>query len=276
MVQTRLAVIALASLLIAACGGSPAAPVASASADRHVFLIVMENHSVDEAMSGQYTASLAAKYGVAANYHAVSHPSVPNYLALTSGKTWGVQDDSFHVLPLDDIGSQLTKAGMSWRAYMEGLTARGCLDSPVPYDPGHNPFAFYGGQCPSNVVPLTSLAPDLASSAPRFSWITPDRCHDTHDCPVSAGDAWLQQEVPAITASQAWKSNGVLFITWDEDDGSADNHVLTLVIRPGQHHRVSNKLYTHYSLLATIEDLLGVARLANAKQAAPMADLITG
>src|SRR5438046_606844 len=83
------------------------------------------------------TASLAAKFAVANNYHAVSHPSVPNYLALTSGSTWGVQNDSYHVLPKQDLGTQLTKAGVSWRAYMEGLTSAGCLHSPVPYDPGH-------------------------------------------------------------------------------------------------------------------------------------------
>jgi phospholipase C len=239
-----------------------------------VFVIVMENHSADQALSGTYTASLAAKYGVANNYHAITHPSVPNYLALTSGSTWGVQNDSYHVLPKADIGNQLTRAGITWRAYMEGLTAAGCLDSPLPYDPGHNPFAFFGGACPSNVVPHTALASDLAGSTPRFVWITPDRCHDTHDCRVSVGDKWLQQEVQQITASQAWKSNGVLFITWDEDDGSADNTVLTLVVAPGMGHQSSSRRYTHYSLLATIEDLLGVGRLGEAAHAATMSDLI--
>ncbi len=234
----------------------------------------MENHSFEEALNGKFTASLAAKYRVAANYHAIIHPSVPNYLALTSGQTWGVRDDGYHVLPRSDIGSQLTKAGVSWRAYMEGLTTDGCLNSPLPYDPGHNPFAFYGGRCPSNVVPLTAQASDLASNTPRFSWISPDRCHDTHDCPVSVGDAWLQGEVTSIMASSAWKSNGVLFITWDEDDGSTDNQVLTLVIAPDLHHLESQQLYTHYSLLATIEDLLGVGRLGSAAQANPMTDLL--
>jgi phospholipase C len=239
-----------------------------------VFVIVMENHSADQALSGTYTASLAAKYGVANNYHAITHPSVPNYLALTSGSTWGVQNDSYHVLPKADIGNQLTRAGITWRAYMEGLTAAGCLDSPLPYDPGHNPFAFFGGACPSNVVPHTALASDLAGSTPRFVWITPDRCHDTHDCRVSVGDQWLRQEVQQITASQAWKSNGALFITWDEDDGSADNRVLTLVVAPGMGHQSSSRRYTHYSLLATIEDLLGVGRLGEAAHAATMSDLI--
>src|SRR5690242_6848003 len=263
---------ALAALLVS-CGGGPSAPPSGPDAQRHVFLIVMENHSFDQAMSGSYTASLAAKYGVANNYHAISHPSVPNYLALTSGQTWGVEDDSYHVLPKQDLGTQLTKAGVGWRAYMEGLTDAGCLRSPVPYDPGHNPFAYYGGACPSNVVPFSSFASDIAGSTPRFVWISPDRCHDTHDCSMDTGDEWLSQVVPQITDSAAWEDSGVLFITWDEDDGSQDNRVLTLVIQPGKSHKTSSQMYTHYSLLATVEDLLGVGRLGQAAQASAMSDL---
>jgi len=264
---------ALAALLVS-CGGVPSGPPSGPDAQRHVFLIVMENHSFEQAMGGSYTASLAAKYGVANNYHAITHPSVPNYLAMTSGSTWGVRDDSYRVMPKQDLGTQLTKAGVSWRAYMEGMTDAGCLDSPVPYDPGHNPFAFYGGACPANVVPFDSFSANLSGSMPRFVWITPDRCHDTHDCSIDVGDQWLSQVVPQITASQAWKSNGVLIITWDEDDRSADNQVLTLVITPSGGHKVSNRTYTHYSLLATVEDLLGVGRLGQAAQASPMSDLV--
>ena len=264
--------LALLACLAGGCAGSSSS--AATQQQRHVFVIVMENRSADQALQGAFTTSLAAKYGVATNYHAISHPSVPNYLALTSGQTWGVEDDSYHVLPKQDLGTQLTKAGISWRAYMEGLTGAGCLTSPVPYDPGHNPFAFYGGECPPNVVPLSALNGDLASSTPRFVWITPDRCHDTHDCSVSVGDGWLRGQVRGITTSAAWQKSGVLFITWDEDDGSTDNRVLTLVVAPGQGHRTSQKRYTHYSLLATIEDLLGVGRLGSAAQAAPMSDLL--
>jgi acid phosphatase len=265
------AALALFVVLSVAC-----TPPTSTSQERHIFLIVMENHTPDQALSGPFTASLAATYRSADNYHAVAHPSVPNYIAMTSGSTWGITDDSYHELPSGaDLGSQLTKAGVSWRAYMEGFDpAAGCLDSPMPYDPGHNPFAFYGGECPSNVVPLTSLAADLAGDTPRFSWITPDRCHDTHDCEVSVGDDWLRQQVTAITDSQTWKSNGMLFITYDEDDVSADNRVLMLAIAPGMSHRVSTVEYTHYSLLATLEDMLGVGRLGEAKTASAMMDLI--
>src|SRR6266853_6849590 len=147
-----------AAAVLCACGGGHV----DSGVARNVFLIVMENHSASEALAGPFTASLAAKYGVANNYHAITHPSVSNYLALTSGSTWGLSDDSYHSLPKQDLGTQLTSAGVTWRAYMEGLGEGGCLNSPVPYDPGHNPFAYYGGACPANVVPFSSFAGDLA------------------------------------------------------------------------------------------------------------------
>ena len=260
------------AVLLAACSG--AGGRADHGSPRHVFLIVMENKSPQEALSGAYTRHLAATEGVANNYRAITHPSVPNYLALTSGSTWGIQDDSYRDLPKRDLGTQLTAAGVTWRAYMEGLGDGGCLNSPVPYDPGHNPFAFYGGRCPGNVVPLTQMAADLSANTPSFSWITPDLCHDTHNCPVATGDDWLKQMVGQITYSAAWKNNGVLFITWDEDDGSGSNQVLTLVLAPRKGQRQSSARYDHYSLLATIEDLMGVGRLGDAAQAQPMNDLV--
>lgn len=259
----------LVGLVLTAC-----APSHSPVDTRHVFVIVMENHTPAQALTGPFTASLAARYGVAANYSAITHPSVPNYLALTSGRTWGVTDDSYHALPAADLGHQLTAAGVTWRAYMEGLTDRGCLDSPLPYDPGHNPFAFYAGGCPSNVVPFTELRGDLASGAPLLSWITPDDCHNAHSCDVVVGDEWLNTTITLVMQSDAWKSDGVLFLTWDEDDLRGDNRVLTLVVTPGQTPLVSNRHYNHYSLLATIEDLLGVGRLGDAATASPMDDLV--
>ena len=261
-------------LLAVSMAGCAQAGAATPPSPRHVFLIVMENKSPQEALQGSFTASLAARYRVADNYTAITHPSLPNYLALSSGQTWGVQDDNYHVLPRGGIGDQLTAAGVSWRAYMEGMTAGQCKNSQYPYYYRHNPFAYYGGDCPANVVPLTSLAANLGSgNAPMFSWISPDGCHDTHDCGLAAGDDWLRQTVGTITQSKAWSDNGVLFITWDEDEVATNNQVLTLVISPHQGHKVSNQPYTHYSLLATIEDLLRVGRLGNAAQARPMTDL---
>jgi acid phosphatase len=255
-------------LTVGACSRNATPPLEK----RHVFVIVMENKSVEQALQGPFTASLASKYRVATNYSAVAHPSLPNYLALTSGQTFGIRDDSYHVLPAGGIGSQLTAAGVTWRAYMEGMTDGGCLENTYPYDVHHNPFAYYGGRCPANVVPFTSLASDLKGNAPMFSWISPDLCHDQHDCGVSDGDDWLRQTVGMITQSKAWKANGLLFIVWDEDDGETENRVLSLVVSP-QSRKVSNQAYTHYSLLATFEDTLGVGRLGQAAGAKTMTDL---
>jgi phospholipase C len=238
-----------------------------------VFLIVMENRSYEEALGQPYTASLAGNYAVATNYHAIGHPSLPNYLALSSGSTWGITDDAYHAIAGRGLGDELTAAGVSWRAYEDGMTS-GCFRSPLPYVLHHNPFAYYGGGCPANVVDGARLGADLAGDTPRFSWIQPDACQSSHSCPVEDGDRWLAAVVPKILASQAWKQSGVLFITWDEDDGSARNRVATLVIAPGLKAHETAAPYNHYSLLATIEDRLGVLRLGAAAGAQAMNDVL--
>ena len=247
-------------------------PTPTSSAASHVFVIVMENHTYSRALSGSYTAALAKKYSVATNYHAVGSPSLPNYLALTSGSTWGIADDGYRRLPAGGLGSQLTSAGILWRAYMEGMTS-GCFSNTYPYALKHNPFAYYGGSCPSQVVNFSHFAADMKTEVPRFVWITPGLCHDGHDCSTAAADQWLAQTVPLILATDAWKNNGLLLITWDEGDGS-DSHVLTLAIQPNQVERASAKAYNHYSLLATVEDRLGLARLGSAASANAMTDLV--
>ena len=278
----RFVALVISLLLLAACGPravaqTPAKPSPSpspkaAATASHVFVIVMENRSYNQVINSPYIAQLAAKYGVATNYHSVSSPSLPNYLALTSGDTWGINDNEFHRLPAGGLGAQLSDAGIEWRAYMEGMSG-GCLDSPPPYAVKHNPFAYYGGACPPQVVPLTNFADDMSAKNPRFVWITPDLCNDGHDCSTSAADSWLSQMVPIIQALNAWKDNGLLVITWDEGSGN-DNTVLTMFIRPNSKAHQSDQAYDHYSLLATIEDQFRLPRLGQAAQATPMNDLL--
>lgn len=232
----------------------------------------MENHSFDRALTGKYTSQLAKRYATATDYHAVGFPSLPNYLALTSGSTWGITDDDYHRLPAGGLGAQLTDAGILWRAYMEGMT-NGCYDSPYPYAVRHNPFAYYGGTCPSQVVNFSHFAADMQGNVPKFVWITPGLCHDGHDCSTDIADQWLSRTVPQILATSAWQDNGLLLITWDEGDDDR-NHVLTLAIHPNANSHVSDLAYNHYSLLATIQDRLGVPRLGRAAFANPMTDLL--
>jgi phosphatidylinositol-3-phosphatase len=234
------------------------------AAPKHVFVIVLENTSYQLALRQPYIASLAQDYALATNYSDLGNPSLPNYLAMTSGSTWGVQDDEFHQLPATGIGNQLTDAGISWKAYMEGFTGD-CFNSPYPYALKHNPFAYYGGTCPANVVPMTDLTSDLNGDTPQLAWITPGLCNDGHDCGIRTADRWLSQVVPQITSSPAWQEGGTLFITWDESS-AGDGRVALLVIAPGVHGQLTMPL-DHFSLLATIADRLGVPRLGLAKGA---------
>jgi acid phosphatase len=192
---------------------------------------------------------------------------------MTSGSTWGIADDGYHALPATGLGAQLTSAGVSWRAYMEGMSSN-CLATSYPYALKHDPFPYYGSRCPSEVVSFSKFHDDMANgNVPRFVWITPNMCNDGHDCSTAVADRWLANVVPEIQATSAWKNGGLLIITWDEGEDSA-NHVLTLVIRPRAQPQTSKRYYDHYSLLATIEDRLVVPRLGAAAKAAPMTDLM--
>ena len=239
----------------------PARPGAVATRQpARVVVIVMENRDYESVVGLPYISSLATTATVLTNYHATGHPSLPNYLALTSGTSWGITDDGYHVLPALDLGHQLTASGVPWRAYMEGM-GTDCRQDAAGYAVKHDPFAYYGGRCPASVVPLTRLRGDLAAaSPPRFIWITPTLCNDMHDCSSATGDEWLRRTVPPILASPAM-ADGTLFITWDENDGRGSNQVLTLVLgsrRPDH----PGDAYSHPSLLATVEDLLALPRLA--------------
>jgi phosphatidylinositol-3-phosphatase len=279
--KTALALLVV-SMLATACGVPPSSsktsPAASAEsitpsppptpsstppptpAYAHVFVIVMENRSYQQALAMPYVASLAGKYGLATNYHAVAHPSLPNYLAMTSGSTWGVGDDGWHPLPADGgLGTELTNAGVSWRAYMEGFTGS-CFRSPYPYALKHNPFPYYGAQCPAAVVSLSQLQADLSGSTPQFVWITPGLCNDGHDCSSTVADRFLSTLVPEITASSAWKGGGVLYITWDESEGGGTNQVPLVIVAPQLQRHTSNVYLDHVALAATLADQLGVAR----------------
>ena len=247
----------------------------------HIAVIVMENEEFS-AIIGNHDAPfinrLAARSALAGQMYAISHPSLPNYLALTGGSTFGIASDctscSVHA---SSLVTQLQRAGISWRAYMEGIP-HPCFDGGGSgnYAKKHDPFMYYTpissdpGAC-ANVVGFDRLATDERSgSLPRFVWITPDLCHDMHDCDTATGDRFLASAVPALLA--ALGHDGLLILTWDEgssDDGccgmARGGHIVTILAGSGARLGARMTRATdHYSVLQTIEDLLDLPRLRGA------------
>jgi hypothetical protein len=276
----------LLALLVSAtafCGVSVAAPGSGgpcrgkAPPPRydHVVLVVLENHKFSEvAGHSPYLNALARACGLATDYASVAHPSLPNYLALTSGGTHGISSDC------DDCPvsgpSIFGQTRGDWRSYLEGIPAPGYEGaSSGRYVKHHNPAAYYtqlrAGYA-RRAIPLVRLRSDLARRRlTRFSFVAPDECHNEHDCSIATGDAWLHAWLPRIFASAGYRAGRTaVFVTYDEG-GHPDNRVYTVVaarsVPPGT---VVAAPFDHYSLLRTAERLLGLSCLADACAARPM------
>ncbi|HET8672482.1 MAG TPA: alkaline phosphatase family protein [Thermoleophilaceae bacterium] len=229
----------------------------------HVVWIVMENKSFGDVIgssSAPFTNALASACGLAENFHGETHPSLPNYIAMTSGSTHRIRDDaapSSHRLRGASIFSQL---GRGWRALQQSMPRPCARTDSGRYAVRHNPATYYTSlrrSCARQNVRLRTGTPDISA---RFTFITPNLCSDTHDCGVSTGDRFLRGIVTRIGSSAEYRQGRTaLFITWDEDDGSASNHIPTLVVAPGTPAGTTSRTrFNHYSLLRTTEELLGI------------------
>jgi len=255
---------------------------------RHIFVIVLENHEYDRIIGNPklpYFNMLAQRFGLATASYGVTHPSLPNYLALTGGDTFGITSDCTDCfIDAPNLVDQLETAGKSWTAYMEGMPEPCYLGNADQYAQKHDPFIYYDDirndpdRC-NRIVPFTAFGNDLAANAvPDFVWITPNQCNDMHSCSAATGDDWLKIWVPQILASPAWQEGGMLFITFDEgtsDEGccgdSGGGHIATLMLSPsiGQGTTIDTPV-NHYGLLRTIEDAWGLPALGAAAAAAPL------
>ena len=217
---------------------------------QHVFVIMMENTGFDTLIgnpNAPWINSAASTFGLATDYFGVTHPSQPNYIALTSGSTQGVTNDNDTTVAAANIADQIEASGRTWKSYNQSLSlcngnllAHACGNQL--YERKHNPFVTYADiqsnpARMANNVDLSQLDVDLASgNVPDFSFIDPDQCHDMHgrfngavpdndpcsfnhvQLTIAAGDAFLADTVGKIMASSAWNGNSVIFIQWDEAD----------------------------------------------------------
>lgn len=256
---------------------------------RHIFTIVMENLPYGSALEVPAIARLAHAGAYARLAFGASHPSLPNYLALTSGSTDGVASDCwFCYVDVPNVASEMAAHHIAWAAYMEGLPAAGSL---IPYWPftdyagKHNPFRYYvdirkSPALAAHIRPLSDLTALLkgpAAHVPRYAFITPNLCHDGHNCPATAAGAWLASYVASIERSAAYRDGGVIFILWDEGSGSdtrglatngtvsatgGGGHILIMAlgedVRPGT---VLAKPVGTVSVLKTEEEAMGLPLL---------------
>ena len=257
---------------------------------RHVIVIMDENRSLSDVIGGAgsaarraapYLNTLAAGCGLATNYRSATHPSHPNYMAVTGGV-----DTASNSVNAPSIFSQVRSAGGTWRVY-QGSMAQNCQrHAGFPYKPQHNPAVAYtalAGDCTRWDTNLNGLRHDIATGGlPRYAFIAPDQCKDmeiacTHGTnAITTGDTWLKTWVPKLLATRGYRTgHTAIFITWDEGThGSGFNgedcvsaahlndvscHVATLVISPYVSRGLrSSELFSHYSLLQTTERLVGV------------------
>jgi phosphatidylinositol-3-phosphatase len=263
---------ALIVALVVCSVGQAAAPQVPAF-DR-VVVVVLENKSQSQVLGNPHAPAFnafARKGAILSGYRGVTHPSLPNYLALVSGSTHGITSDCTRCTVAGrSLADTLEARHLTWKTYAEGLPRPGWTGpSRGRYAKRHVPFLYFRRVLSSparlrRIVPLTQLARDSAAGKlPNFALVVPDFCHDMHDCSVATGDAWLKRFLPPLL-----KLPGTaVFVVFDESD-SADARVPALALGPlvRPHSRATGPL-GHYALLRTIEDGLGLPLLGRSARA---------
>jgi hypothetical protein len=250
---------------------------------RHVVWIVMENKSWHDVMGSSSPApnikQLAGLCGAASAFYGEAHPSLPNYIAMTSGGTQGVTDDQGPASHPLQVGNIFQQVG-DWRTLEESMPANCSRSGTGDYFARHNPALYYVGlqqSCPALDVPL-GKTPDLSA---RFTFVTPNGCHnmDTSNCAstwagiVQLGDTWLASFLKAVIKTPQYRSGTTaVIVTWDESShgNAASQKIPTLVIAPSvRPGTVATERFDHYALLRTTEQLLRLRPFLGAAATAP-------
>lgn len=252
----------------------------------HIVIAILENHSYSQIIG----SAAAPKINALANdsmsalfkrSYAIEHPSQPNYLDLYAGCNQGVTDNNIPAgIPFitPNLGRQLISSGKTFITYSEDLPSVGYNGAASgDYARKHNPVANWMGTG-TNQVPVTCNQPFTAfptnfSLLPTVCYIVPNQQNDMHNgsdpSRIMIGDSWVYNNLNAYI--QWAKTNNSLFIlTFDEDDNSENNRIVTIFTGPmvlaGQYSDTIN----HYNILRTIEDIYGLPYACNAATAAPI------
>jgi hypothetical protein len=271
---------AICLMVLCALLAGRATAAAPVPAFAHVVVIVFENKESTTVLGNRAAPtfnSYGRRYAKLTRYYGVTHPSLPNYLALVSGSTQGITSDCTDcVVDAKSLADTVEASGRTWKTYAEGLPARGFLGAfNGRYAKKHNPFAYFRSIAEdparrARLVPLSQLGPDLRGGAlPSFSLVVPDLCHSMHDCSVAVGDAWLRSEIGKFVRLP----NTVVFVVFDEGSTSiaGGGHTAALAIgravRPGSRFA---RVTGHYGILRTIEQAWGLPLLGRSARVAPI------
>jgi acid phosphatase len=252
---------------------------ASAHGASKLLVFVVENHSLSQMRSQMsWTSHLGKRYGYATRYRGVSHPSLPNYLAIAAGSTFGVRDDgpppSNPVKSRSVFGAAL-KAGLTARVYAEDMPSNCAPKTVGLYAVKHNPWPYFVHEhrrCGRDDTSLARFGADVRRGRlPNAGMVIPNLCNDAHNCPLSTADAWLKTEVgDAMSGPDFTSGRLVIVITGDESDGSEGNRVLTVVVHPSVRGVVTSTPLTHRSLCRLYTQVLGLPALRHARSAPSM------
>jgi acid phosphatase len=255
---------------------SPSGTSAASGVPRpdHVVIAVFENKSYSQVAGNggaPYLNAVMKRAAVFTNSRGVAHPSQPNYLALFSGSTQGVTDDH---CPVDlkgrpNLARQLFDAGLSFAGYSEDLPHAGFLGcSHAKYAAKHNPWVDFNNVPASANQPYSAFPTDFAT-LPTVSFVIPNLCNDMHDCGIAAGDKWARTHLDTYLR-WADEHNSLLLVTFDENDGSRRNQILTFVAGAGVKPGIYSEPVDHYRVLRTIEAFYRLAPLGEAARTTPV------
>ena len=251
----------------------------------------MENRSYSQVLGPSAQAPRLSSYGrrcgIATAYDALSHPSLPNYLAAVSGSTGGVTSDCGPTScpqRRPTVFRQLSERGRQWRSLAESMRTPCDRASYGRYAARHNPAVYFPGirdSCLHRDLAMGGANGRFATMLQQrtlrpFTFITPNLCDDGHDCSTATADAWLGRWLDRIVASPTYAAgHTAVFVTWDEGLDGSPNRVATVVVAPSVTPGTrSSTRYTHYSLLRTTEELLGLPLLGGAANARSMRSML--
>ncbi len=252
----------------------------------HIVILIFENKEYGTVIGNKSMPNYnryAETYTLLNAYFAVTHPSLPNYLSLIGGDTFGIDSDCIKCfVDQPSLPDLVEQSGRSWKTYQERMPEPCYVGDTLHYAQKHNPFIYFtpirenAERCQRSIVPLTQLDADLAANdLPDFVFITPDICNSAHDCPVSSADDWLGTILPKIQNYLDGTGQPYLIVlTWDEGQGDhsccglpekAGGRVATVLISPQAKAAFQDDTpYTHYSLLKTISAAWGLPYLGHA------------